>query len=110
MSAGANFHFLAASAAKRAKYLLGPGFSRLSPMTFPDLSTVTRTAMLKWPRIVFLALRGTSGISLWSTEGEASAAGCAGRSEGRDAAGEIGGLDAADLAVGDWVDTSGDQG
>jgi hypothetical protein len=66
--------------------------------------------MLKWPRIVFLALRGTSGISLCNTEGEASAAGCAGRSEGREAGGEIGGLGAADFAVGERAETSGDHG
>ena len=110
MSAGANFHFLAASVARRAKYLLGPGFSRVSPTTFPDLSTVTRTTILKCPRIVSLALRGTSGISLWSTEGEASAAAWEGRSGGRETPAEGGGLGVAtDFAVGEWAETSGDQ-
>ena len=35
-SAGANFHFLAASFAKRAKYELGPGFSRSASLTLPE--------------------------------------------------------------------------
>lgn len=110
VSAGVNFHFLAASVARRAKYLLGPGFSKVSPTTFPDLSTVTRTAILKCPRIVSLALRGTSGISLWSTEDEASAVGCAARSEGRATPVEGAGLDAVtDFVDGEWAETSGDQ-
>jgi hypothetical protein len=69
LPAGANFHFLAASVARRAKYLLGPGFSRVSLTTLPEPSAVTRTVTLICPRIVSRMWRGTSGISSWSTEG-----------------------------------------
>jgi hypothetical protein len=72
---GANFHFLAASVAKRAKYLLAPRFSKAASMTLPEPSTVTRTATLILPWIVLRALRGTSGISSWSTVGESFADG-----------------------------------
>jgi CubicO group peptidase (beta-lactamase class C family) len=48
-SAGANFHSPAASLARRAKYLLGPRFSRNSPTTSPEGSTSTRTVTLIWP-------------------------------------------------------------
>jgi hypothetical protein len=73
LSAGANFHFLAAAVARWAKYLLGPGFSRVSFTTLPELLTLTRTVTLISPRIVSRALRGTAGISSWSTEGDALA-------------------------------------
>jgi hypothetical protein len=48
-SACTNFHLLAAWPAMRAKYLLGPGFSRTSLTTVPDGSTVTRTVTFTWP-------------------------------------------------------------
>lgn len=49
LSADVNFHFRAASLARRLKYLLGPAFSNLSRTTLPELSTVTRTATLTRP-------------------------------------------------------------
>src|SRR5258708_4088376 len=52
LSAAADFQFLAASVARRAKYLLEPGFSKAAWTTLPELSTVTRTATLICPRIV----------------------------------------------------------
>ncbi|MGH3185139.1 MAG: hypothetical protein ACRDOE_24980, partial [Streptosporangiaceae bacterium] len=63
LSAGANFHFLAAALARRAKYLLEPAVCRVSPTTLPERSTVTRTVTLIWPRIDSRALRGTVGVS-----------------------------------------------
>jgi hypothetical protein len=64
----ANFHFLAASLATRLKYLLGPGRSRLSCTTRPELSTVTRTPTFTRPRIVLRALAGTLGTSSWTAD------------------------------------------
>ena len=58
---GLNFHCWAASIALRAKYLLGPGDSKVAFVTFPDGSTVTRTLTLTVPWMVFLAVFETSG-------------------------------------------------
>src|SRR5258706_6314881 len=67
--------------------MLGPGFSAVSCTTLPELSTVTRTETLIWPRIVSRLRRGTFGISSWSTDGSRFANGCAGRSDGRETKG-----------------------
>ena len=63
LSAGANLHFFAASRLARAKYLLEPRFSTVCPMTFPERSTVTRTATLIWPRMLSRVPRERAGIS-----------------------------------------------
>jgi hypothetical protein len=63
LSAGTNFHFAAASLAKRAKYLLEPELTSFSPTTLPERSTVTRTMTLMRPRIESRAWRDTSGIA-----------------------------------------------
>jgi hypothetical protein len=65
-SAAANRHLRAASLARRLKYLLGPGLSKLSCTTRPELSTVTRTPTFTCPWMVPRALSGTLGISSWS--------------------------------------------
>jgi hypothetical protein len=60
---GVNFHFLAASIERRAKYWLGPRVTKLASLTFPELSTFARTVMRKWPLIVLIALGATAGIT-----------------------------------------------
>src|SRR5277367_1200549 len=67
LSAGANFHFFAASVERRAKYRLEPRASMFSPTTLPERSTVTRTATLIWPRIDATAPCETAGISSCNT-------------------------------------------
>ena len=99
LSAGVNLHFLAASLARRAKYQLGPGFSSIASVTLPERSTITSTATLIWPRIVRRAVRGTLGISSWTTEGEASANGGARWSERRETGRGGAGLDSLDFAL-----------
>jgi hypothetical protein len=63
VSTGANLHFLAASFAMRAKYLLEPEYSTDSWVTLPERSTITRIVTLMRPRIDSRALRETWGIS-----------------------------------------------
>ena len=63
VSTGANLHFLAASFAMRAKYLLEPEYSTDSWVTLPERSTITRIVTLMRPRIDSRALREISGIS-----------------------------------------------
>jgi hypothetical protein len=63
LSVGVNFHFLAASSAKRLKNPLASLFSRVCAMTFPLRSTVTRTGMVTRPWIDLRVLRERMGIS-----------------------------------------------
>jgi len=51
------------------------GVSSIASVTLPSDRRFTSTATLIWPRIVRRAVRGTLGISSWTTEGEASANG-----------------------------------
>ena len=50
-SAGLNFHPCAASMAFRAKYLLGPGESKVALVTLPAASTATLTLTLATLRL-----------------------------------------------------------
>jgi hypothetical protein len=47
--AGENFQPPAASRARRAKYLLGPGESKVASTTLPEASTATLTLTRTWP-------------------------------------------------------------
>ncbi len=53
--AGENFQCPAASRARRAKYLLGPGESKVASTTLPEASTATFKLTRTWPRMLFLA-------------------------------------------------------
>src|SRR5215468_9023017 len=66
-SGAVNSHCFAALRASFAKYALEPRILNVAAVTFPDGSTCTRTTTLIVPRIVFCALRGTSGRTLRTT-------------------------------------------